>query len=262
MLSIAIYTSPHETIEIESVLGRPAMMFQPACGCYEEGKGGYAMASKNYYRLLGVSRTETGRGIQKAFRELTKHHHPERAGPQGMTLFQELLGAYETLMDPQCRRDYDAQLYQAESLAPRRPVALSHVEWPHPAPLMPQPMSIGRDFATVLPSWEALHARLQRNFLASLTVEVQLSPEEARRGGVLNIGVPVFRPCTLCAGTGRSWSWPCQACQAEGMIEDEDVVAVYIPPQVQQGAIMNVPLHWLGINNFYLRIFVRMTSSV
>src|SRR5687767_2790406 len=44
--------------------------------------GGETMALKDYYSILGVSRTETARGIQNTFHELVKRLHRNRGGPQ------------------------------------------------------------------------------------------------------------------------------------------------------------------------------------
>src|SRR5437764_10594934 len=186
------------------------------------------MAEKDYYRLLGISRTENERGIQKAFRELAKHHHPDRVGPKGTSVFQDLLEAYETLSDPQRRRVYDARLLRTEGLAQSSPEPLLPRNRPRPEPLIPTPLSIAHDFATLHPSLDALRTRLLRNFtgrgvpkgerVADLNVEVQLSPEEARRGGIIDIGVPVFTPCMLCAGTWREWCFLCSACMGQGMV--------------------------------------------
>jgi DnaJ-class molecular chaperone len=230
------------------------------------------MALQNHYSLLGISHTATERGIQRAFRALAKHYHPDRLGPQSTAMFQELVAAYETLVDAQRRRDYDAQLLQTEDTALHWPVPQPARALPCPEPLIPEPLSIAHDFGTVHPSWEALRDRLLRNFTGrgvpkgdtptSLTVQVQLTPDEARRGGVLHIGVPVFRPCTLCAGSGRDWGWPCQACREQGMVEDEDVVAIRIPPQVPQGMVLEIPLRGLGIANFYLCVHVQVTAWV
>jgi DnaJ-class molecular chaperone len=53
--------------------------------------------AKNYYIVLRVSRAESPRGIQDAFRELAKKYHPDRIGPQGTRIFQEILEAYQAL---------------------------------------------------------------------------------------------------------------------------------------------------------------------
>jgi len=51
------------------------------------------MALRDYHLILGVSRTETARGIQNTFRELVKQLRPDRVGPQGTAAFQDLVEA-------------------------------------------------------------------------------------------------------------------------------------------------------------------------
>jgi molecular chaperone DnaJ/curved DNA-binding protein len=136
--------------------------------------------------------------------------------------------------------------------------------------LQPESQSILYDFMTVHPSFEALRARMLRNFtgvgvpkgerVESLNVEVILSPDEARRGGVLRLRVPVFTPCTQCAGSGRNWGMACLACLGQGMSEQEEVVTVHLPPQVRHGTLFDIPLRGLGLHNFYLRLHVAVTA--
>jgi hypothetical protein len=235
------------------------------------------MAQKDYYVILGISPTATTQGIQRAFRTLAKQYHPDRVGPQGTSAFQDIVEAYEVLSDPERREVYDRRL---------RPSATAAGAWPQPEPLIPKPsryvqrlwddplqpeqQSILYDFMTLRPSFEALRARVLRNFtgvgvpkgerIEGLNVEVILSPDEARRGGVLRLGVPVFAPCTRCAGTGHTWGVACLVCMGQGVSEQEKMVAVRIPPQVRHGTILEMPLRGLGLHNFYLRLHIAVTS--
>jgi DnaJ-class molecular chaperone len=227
------------------------------------------MASKDYYLILGISRRENFRAIQDAFRELAKRYHPDRAGPEGTRQFQDIQEAYEVLSDPEKRKSYNYELEQGEIRIHSRPEPIFSRPASKPEPLVPETMSVLRDFETIRPSFEPLFERFLRNFtgeripkgerLESLNVEVILSPEEAAGGVAIPVGVPVFYNCRQCGGSGRDWLFPCIDCNAQGIIEAEETVRVYIPPMVPDRAIIEVPIHGLGIHNFYLRLHIRIS---
>jgi DnaJ-class molecular chaperone len=73
---------------------------------------------------------------------------------------------------------------------------------------------------------------------------------------LLPIGVPVFRRCPQCGGSGRDWLFPCLACGQQGTIEDEEIVRVRILRLAFSGSIFEMPLQALAIHNFYLRLHV------
>ncbi len=228
------------------------------------------MALKDYYLILGVSRTETARGIQNTFRELVKQLHPDRVGPQGTAAFQDLVEAYRVLSDPERRKAYRHHLLQTEIAAQRAPVPRRGWDWPQSEPPIPEWRFGLRDFLTIKPSFDALQARLLRNFtgegvpkgerVEGLNVEICLWPEEPRRGGIIHLGIPIFSPCRSCAGRGRERGFMCLVCLGQGMIEEEGNVTVHIPPGVQHGTTLEVPLQRLGLHNFYLCLHIAVTS--
>lgn len=65
------------------------------------------MATKrDYYDILGVSKTASADEIKKAYRKLAMEHHPDRHGGDD-SKFKEIGEAYETLKDPGKRSSYD-----------------------------------------------------------------------------------------------------------------------------------------------------------
>jgi molecular chaperone DnaJ/curved DNA-binding protein len=130
-------------------------------------------------------------------------------------------------------------------------------------------MSLLHDFGTISPSFDALYDRLLQNFtgrgtsktvhLESLHVEVLLSPYEVIQGVIVPVGIPGFVRCADCGGSGRDWYSLCLACQGQGMVETAHTVHVQIPPRVREGTAVDVPLHGLGIHNFFLRLHIRVT---
>ncbi|RPJ38154.1 MAG: J domain-containing protein, partial [Deltaproteobacteria bacterium] len=65
--------------------------------------------SKDYYRILGVSREASPEEIKKAFRQLALQCHPDRnPGDQhAEDRFKEVSEAYGVLIDPEKRQNYD-----------------------------------------------------------------------------------------------------------------------------------------------------------
>lgn len=68
---------------------------------------------KDYYKVLGVSREADDRTIKRAYRQLTKQHHPDKAASQGVSKEEaekkmaSINEAYEVLSDPELRARFD-----------------------------------------------------------------------------------------------------------------------------------------------------------
>ena len=67
------------------------------------------MEFKDYYQILGVSKSSPAKDIKQAFRKLARKHHPDvNPGDKGAeTRFKEINEAYEVLGDADKRRKYD-----------------------------------------------------------------------------------------------------------------------------------------------------------
>ena len=64
------------------------------------------------YRELGIDRQASAKSIKHAFRRLALKHHPDK-DPQGTEKFKNINEAFQVLNDPNKRKKYDAQGYQA-----------------------------------------------------------------------------------------------------------------------------------------------------
>ena len=67
------------------------------------------MEDKDYYKILGVNRSDDSSTIKKAFRKLAMQYHPDRnhGDKAAESKFKEINEAYETLKDSQKRATYD-----------------------------------------------------------------------------------------------------------------------------------------------------------
>jgi molecular chaperone DnaJ/curved DNA-binding protein len=136
---------------------------------------------------------------------------------------------------------------------------------------VPPPLSVLHEFETMRPSFESLFERFVRNFtgigipkgerLQALNVELNVALDEAARGVDVPVGVPVFYTCEQCGGSGHDWLFPCVNCHAQGIIEDEKTVTVHIPRMTPDRTVIEVPIDGLGIHNFFLRLYIRISPS-
>jgi len=183
---------------------------------------------KDYYLILGVARDASMAAIKRAYRRLAKKYHPDVGVHSSMEDFQDLQAAYETLADAERRRRYD------ESLGAERfePLAWSFVRSPAAGDLR-RPVRPG-----------------------SLSGEILLTPEEATRGGVLPLDVPLSVSCPSCEGTGGAF-FDCGRCMGEGKVERRLPVPVRIPPNVPDGTVFQVALDDPAVLSILLTVHIR-----
>jgi DnaJ-class molecular chaperone len=220
---------------------------------------------KDYYLILGVPIDAAPGAIRSAFRRLARQYHPDRGESANARSFQEVQEAYEVLSDPRRRARYDrARRPAVRHASPSRASAPDG----EPEPLVAEPMPITGEPDAVRPSFEALVDRIWRNFTGvgvgkaerrePLDFELILNPEEALLGVAVPFEVPALSVCYHCGGSGRVLTFTCDACEGEGRIVERRSVEVNVPPGVRDGALIEVSLESLGVENLWLRVHVRI----
>ena len=235
--------------------------------------------SKEYYLLLGVSADAAPDEIKAAYRRRALEFHPDQSAGRNDP-FLELQEAYDVLSDPMRRAGYDRRASTMPTLHGERlfsyeatPMEPSQNRAEVRRALRPagafEEISLAESFATFHPSFEELFARLWSNFttitrpkaetLQSLTVEVPLSPDQARSGGQLRIIVPARATCPSCDGRGSIGFYECWRCAGHGAITSEFPVTIAYPAGLVNDYVIQLPLENFGIRNFYLQVHLRPT---
>jgi len=230
--------------------------------------------AKSYFAILGLSPHATGDEIRSAYRRLAKEFHPDHYAGDSER-FRNIQEAYAVLGNNRRRREYTQNVQKTRKVSPRTP--WRPAVYPEPEPLIPEqsPVDLGkispvRSFQAFSPSFDEIFDSLWRNFsnleqpksarLQNLTLEVTLTPEQARRGGNARIMVPAQAVCPTCRGQGAVGFYECTRCAGEGKISGDMPVSVSFPPDLAKDHAVMIPLDRFGIPNTHLTVLFRPIS--
>jgi len=217
---------------------------------------------RDYYMVLGVERGADLSQIKHAYRSAIKRYHPDRFGagtdPDKFRAAQE---AYEVLSDMDRRRAYDAEMRRegipVHVTRVQRTVAPRGKTWRE----VRETASLLDDFFEgLVPGFYGRHSR-RAGMHKDLYMEVVLTPEEAQRGGVFPVAVPVLQTCPDCRG-GRGWVFFCPACGGRGAIQERREFNLAVPPHVADGTSAAVPLEEIGLTGARLHVDVRVRAHI
>jgi molecular chaperone DnaJ len=153
--------------------------------------------ANDYYKVLGVSNKASQDEIKKAYRKLARQYHPDRNqdDPRAEERFKEVQEAYDTLSDPEKRKQYDAGGSFA-GFGGRNPFAGAPGGGGFAADL-------GDIFSGVF-NRGGRQASPQPGRGRDLETEVHLPFEQAVEGTQVSITVPKAATCKICGGTGAN----------------------------------------------------------
>lgn len=228
------------------------------------------MSKRDYYEILGVSKTATETEIKRAYRTLAVKHHPDKNpdDPQAEEKFKEAAEAYSVLSDPQKRAAYDRFGHQGVGAgAGGFNPGFSNIE----------DIFDLFGFGDMFGQRGGRRTTVQRG--SDLRYDLEITLEEAAAGKEEKLQIPrletcgecegkgtekgtqpetcitcsgsgqtryqqgffsVMRTCPNCGGKGQIIKNPCKKCRGAGRIEKEKTLEIKIPAGVETGSRLRV----------------------
>lgn len=226
------------------------------------------MAKRDYYEILGVSRTATDAEIKRAYRSLAVKYHPDK-NPNDHTAeekFKECAEAYAVLSDSQKRAQYDRFGHAGMGAGGFDP-GFTNIE----------DIFDLFGFGDMFGSRGRTRSRVQRG--SDLRYDIEITLEDAANGKDEKLRIPrlekceecggsgaekgtqpetcitcggagqtryqqgffsVMRTCPNCSGKGTIIRTPCKECRGQGRIEKERNLEIKIPAGVETGSRLRI----------------------
>jgi len=214
------------------------------------------MAGKDYYSILGVSRTAADKDIKATYRKLARQYHPD-VNPGNKSAedhFKKINEAYEVLSDPEKRKKYDQYgdgWEHAEQYAEAARQAQQQQQQRSGFRFTQQPGSdnygaeepdlaslFGNLFGGRADASGRKSSRVRRG--QDVEYQIELTLEEAFNGTMRNISLQSEIPCAACRGTGRIQGLPCSVCRGSGATHQVKRLEVKIPAGVEDGSRVRI----------------------
>ena len=155
--------------------------------------------ARSPYEVLGVPKTATDDEIKKAYRKLARESHPDanQGDAAAEERFKEIQGAYDTLSDPEKRKQFDT--FGANGRRGGGGTGGARAGSPTRTSISP---TCSGSSAGIFGRGGGRRGRPQPERGADLESRVRLSFEDALAGAQVRVPVDVDAPCRTCHGTG------------------------------------------------------------
>lgn len=236
-----------------------------------------APSTMELYSLLGLQPGASASEIKRAFRRLSRRFHPDinPGDPTAETLYKRIAEAYETLVDPERRRNYDTVGtgvpdadgtifefsgfdFSADANGSQAATFTElFAEMLHPivSPDTGRPQAGADIHAALTVSFEDSMRGVARQVVVTRqgvcsgcdgagvvrTPEARCAPCHGTGKVRWARGHMLFtKSCVACQGSGRQRTQRCGVCAGNGMHVRSEAVQVSIPAGVQEGARLRI----------------------
>ena len=217
---------------------------------------------RDYYEVLGVSRTASGDEIKTAYRKLAFHYHPDRNpdDAEAENKFKEAAEAYEILSDPGKRAQYDRFGHAGVS---------GQGFGDHFRSAEDVFSAFGDIFGDFFGFGTSSRRRPRQG--ADLRYNLHISFRDAAKGTEVELNIPKKETCPECAGSGSApghEAETCQHCRGQGQVTQSQGffrIAVPCPVCRGEGSIITHPCakcRGLGVTQTDKSLKVRILAGV
>jgi DnaJ-class molecular chaperone len=198
-----------------------------------------SLQHRSFFVALGVPRGADADAVRPAYRRL-------------VTRYRRVLDDAEDALDEPT--EPPAAFAVMRSYSERRHGAL--FDAPNPLAAATQDASeVDRFFEGHVPE-VAPPPRAQRGAGKDLFVELRIAAEEARRGGIFPVHIPVHRRCNACVGTAEDARLACPVCHGAGQTTVDRMVEVTTPPGVAHGQVARLAMEDAGLDETDLVVLI------
>ena len=210
------------------------------------------MAGKDYYKILGVSRSATEKEIKQAYRRLARKHHPDvnPGDKSAEARFKDINEAHEVLSDAEKRKKYDRfgdQWQHADQFAKAGQGAQGDFRrgGTYTTSDFGDVGDLGSIFESVFQGFGTRSGTVRRSGKPKgVEHPVEVTLEEAYHGTKRVLQVWGEEPCSVCGGQGKVRdglrSKPCTACGGYGKGMKPRRLEVKVPAGVRNGSKVRI----------------------
>ena len=227
---------------------------------------------RDYYEVLGVSRTADAAEVKRSYRTLARKHHPDVNREDGAEeRFKEINEAYEVLSDPERRATYDRFGHAADGMGGAGPFGGfggspfgdlfesffggAQTSRRQSAPVRGQDLEVNITVTfeeavfgaekevelTRLESCEVCNGSKMRDGQSPPRCPTCGGAGEVRRVQQTILGqFMTSAPCSTCMGEGVTVTDPCPNCKGRGRVTRGRTISVSIPAGIDENATLRL----------------------